>query len=502
MTTLFATGWEHGVSPTVAGGGLASAVVGSPTVNAASKYSGNYGLECNTISPASAYFSLVFTPHSKVTVSFRVKVVSTGGNPNFMLRMTGQTQWLYFAVRDSVTGCFALHDGTAYTNWAAYTTGTWYTIQFVFDGANKTVDGWINGVAQPQVVIANTNVYDSLDFGSISGATMDLCFDDLVVTDGAGTFPLASTYKVEGLLPTSDGTHNAGTVIQNQAGTVLNGGAAPAYSLLDELPMTSSADYVQQTGTGNYYAEVNFANIASGSILGVQAVLAYQGSTTTGDVADTRICLSGSSDFILYSGNMATTTLSYKSAQVSAPGGGWTQSSVNALTGRVGYATSVAGSTPYWQGLMLEVAYVPGDYTLAAGTGAFTLTGVAAAFIAPMVLTAETGVFTLTGIPAGLVGIGGSSMGLLLALHTSNALTSTNRLIAEPGVFTLTGNAADLIATYRLSAEPGVFTLTGKPTLFFWSGMSAYNPRRALVIQPENRTLVILREDRTYVVTA
>lgn len=61
MNTILITGWEHGVNPTTNGGGLASAVSGSPTVDAASKRSGGYGLHINVASAATQSQSIPFS---------------------------------------------------------------------------------------------------------------------------------------------------------------------------------------------------------------------------------------------------------------------------------------------------------------------------------------------------------------------------------------------------------------------------------------------------------
>lgn len=81
------------------------------------------------------------------------------------------------------------------------------------------------------------------------------------------------------------------------------------------------------------------------------------------------------------------------------------------------------------------------QYTLAAATGALTLTGNAANLEASHLLKADTGSFALTGNAA--------------------VLTKTIPLLAGTGVYNLTGNAANLEHGRLLKAETGVFSLTG-----------------------------------------
>ena len=76
------------------------------------------------------------------------------------------------------------------------------------------------------------------------------------------------------------------------------------------------------------------------------------------DAAEVRVHRGDGADVSIYSGDLSGTAQAYRGAMVTPPAGGWTKAAVNALTGRVGYATNVA-SAPYWDGLILEVAAGP-----------------------------------------------------------------------------------------------------------------------------------------------
>jgi hypothetical protein len=125
------------------------------------------------------------------------------------------------------------------------------------------------------------------------------------------------------------------------------------------------------------------------------------------------------------------------------------------------------------------------DYTLAAETASFTLTGIAAT-LKYSKLTAEVGTFALTGnaltltraerlvldtVAFDLTGIAANLKHGALVNAAPNqtfvltgndaALSAQHKLTAEVGTFTLTGNALTLTRGERLALDSGTFTLTG-----------------------------------------
>jgi hypothetical protein len=111
----------------------------------------------------------------------------------------------------------------------------------------------------------------------------------------------------------------------------------------------------------------------------------------------------------------------------------------------------------------LRKAAVGVHYTLAASTGSYSLTGVAAGLSASRRLSATTGSYALTGPAAQLRG-----HRRLLAQGASYALTApaallsvSRRLTAGLGAYVVSGPAANLRAHRRLTAAKGTYTFTG-----------------------------------------
>jgi hypothetical protein len=153
------------------------------------------------------------------------------------------------------------------------------------------------------------------------------------------------------------GTHLNPTRFQNNDNTAID---ANSWTRVDEVPATSTADYIKQITTGNTsYIELTFADTTETCINAVGAVIAYHSSAAGPNTGKTSI-FNGSTENIVYSGNMGTAGLTYRRATVSAGAGAWTAALVNALVARVGYSSDVS-PVPYWDALLLEYD-VPIDF--------------------------------------------------------------------------------------------------------------------------------------------
>lgn len=153
------------------------------------------------------------------------------------------------------------------------------------------------------------------------------------------------------------------------------------------------------------------------------------------------------------------------------------------------------GKRPYFDGAAQELGQIPivgtagTAYTLAAATGAFTLSGQAANLNRGIKTSGETGAFVLSGQDVSLLKgkklttetgtfiLTGQDIGTVRAIKMSaNAgaftlagqdvgLTRGKNLIAEAASYSLTGVDADLVLeinNYVLSADSGSFNLTGQ----------------------------------------
>ena len=149
---------------------------------------------------------------------------------------------------------------------------------------------------------------------------------------------------------------------------------ANSWQRLDDDPMTSGADYVRQTvpGSGSDYVELTFGDTSASCVVGVSGLVLYDAASNTGtNVARTSI-FDGTTERVVYLGDMSTTTLTYRSAIVAPAAAVWAPTAVNGLKARIGYSTD-ATPDPYWDALLLEVATgppaVPGVVTVTSTAG-------------------------------------------------------------------------------------------------------------------------------------
>jgi hypothetical protein len=176
-------------------------------------------------------------------------------------------------------------------------------------------------------------------------------YDDFIISQTSGDYPIGDG-KVLGLSPDAMGTSNDPS---SRLSTEAGAWGATTWNKLDEVPMTSTSDYVRQTvADTSAYLEMTFGDTAETCINAVQGELAYHAAGTTSNVNPKTSLFDSATERVVYQGNMATTTLSYKSAIVAPASGTWSQAKVNGLKARIGFAGSALGSQPDWDALMVE----------------------------------------------------------------------------------------------------------------------------------------------------
>jgi hypothetical protein len=256
----------------------------------------------------------------------------------------------------SGTQRFTLTAGTSTASSAAtVSAGTWYVIDLRYDlSANPNVASWqVDGVAQTGLSrAAAATTAAGFGFGATANASVYTAnFDDVFVADQSTAYPLGDG-RIVRLVPDSVGTHSGAANFRNDDGSAIN---ATSWQRLDEVPMTSTTDYVrQQANGGTSYLEFGFGNTGEACIRELSAVLAYHAATTAANNGKASV-FDGAAESIVYSGDMSSTAIQYANAILVPAAGRWTQSSVNGLVARVGYSTD-SNPNPYWDAIVIEAA--------------------------------------------------------------------------------------------------------------------------------------------------
>jgi hypothetical protein len=252
-----------------------------------------------------------------------------------------------------------IEDSTADLVGPVAVAGTWHRFDF---RSNISANPWVlamqvDGVDFGSVTRATAaSTHTRVRYGTNSAHTFTANYDDCVISVTSADYPIGDL-KVLSLVPTSDGTHvGPANSIEDQAGVdIVTPGYTTAWQLVDEWP-ANSTDYVAQAviGAGDY-AEVNFGNTSETTIHDVMGIAALRSATTSASNGTTKVIRSDATEITIFSGDMSETALHYKNILITRPGGGWTQSEVNALYARMGFSSD-ATPDPWWSALMLQYA--------------------------------------------------------------------------------------------------------------------------------------------------
>ena len=307
--------------------------------------------------------------------SFYFKVAAApAGNSNMMMAITTTNG----TVRMNATGTIAINWGaTTAATTTTYDDDAWHRVDWKVDTTanphtqSATIDG-VDSIGPITVANAAADITTIRVGSSVAGDDLTCIYDDWVCSATLADYPLGE-YVIKALVPTGDGTHNAGTnTIEDNAGADINGTSVTAYPLVDEWP-PNTTDYVMQsaTGAGNY-AEVTFDDV-TGSIDCVVGLAAIWSAGTGVNNGTVRIVDSTPATLIdIYSGDQSDTALRYQAATVPAPGGTWSADEVNGLVARMGFSTDVV-DVPRWSAIMIQYAQTPQTRLIVVNTIAATL---------------------------------------------------------------------------------------------------------------------------------
>lgn len=373
-TPIWITGWEHGVNPNSNGTGLGNTIAGTPTVVSTPVNSGAYSLRMIGDGVTAQSVQKTFSSPPQIAVArfyIRFSAYPSSATACMNFRLTTAATDVILTVSTAGVISAKVGAGTS-VNGPTLSLNTWYQIgiRANITTATWTCDWQIDGVAQTQATEASRPTNDTFAYWrlgtSSTSSTYTVFFDDAVLSATSADYPIGAG-GTEALVPTSDGTHVAGTnVMEDNAGTDI--GVTTAYDKIDAVPMSTATTYIRQAaiGTGNY-AEVVFGKLTRRkiNIIGANGLLAYTSGTTS---ANTGGCIMSKNNFVTdttiwgkagalsdYSDG-STASLFYKHAILD---GVFNVDQINSLKCRLGYAGD-ATPNPYWVNLMVEVAYSEG----------------------------------------------------------------------------------------------------------------------------------------------
>ena len=354
-SAVWLTGFEHG-AVSIAGGGLFTTMSATlPTADNVTFRNGAYSLRIADPNNTSTVFARkTFTATNVVVARFAIRLSALPGVNSSLVYVDSGTD-LVFGY-DTAAQKFTLTAGTSTTQSAStVSAGSWYLIDLRYDlRANPHLGDWrINGVAQTQISrAAAATTANAFGLGSTTNPSIYTAnYDDLFVANQLTAYPVGDG-RVVRLLVDGVGTHSTPGSFRNDDGSAIN---ATSWQRLDEVPMTSIADYVrQQTANAGHYLEFTHADTGETCIREISAVLAYHSQNAPANNGKTSV-FDGAIESIVLNGDMSETAIQYASTIATPASAPWSQAAVNGLLARVGFSTDVNGN-PYWDALMLEAA--------------------------------------------------------------------------------------------------------------------------------------------------
>ena len=235
--------------------------------------------------------------------------------------------------------------------------GTWYVIDMRISLAAdpRTIEWRIDGVSQPVATRSQSSgtISEIEWINKPDNALLNL--DDMIVSYTAGEYPIGNG-KILGLRPDGMGTSNPlGVLKENGIGDL----GANTYQLLDDVPMTSTADYVNQIDKNtSAYGEVTFQDTSETCVRAVMGIVG-QGEQDDDNVHGKTVSRDGSVERVVFDGSVGK-KLEHRWAMVTPAAATWTTAAVNGLRMRFGYSNNAKlgedKKNPRWQSLFYEYA--------------------------------------------------------------------------------------------------------------------------------------------------
>jgi hypothetical protein len=364
-------GFEHGLA--VAGvGGVYDTVNVSPTIVTTPVRTGARALELNPANTAERIGYTVANQVCTMAVYVRFETLPTADVDlmSFVGPASGTGRVQFINATDQIG--VRIFGSAAVVGGPTIVTGTWYRIVVEFD---TSADPYVirckvdNGTEFSQTAAIAAANQTSLRLGTEQvNQTFTAYYDDWLISVTDGDYEEISgwtSHEVEGLIPTSDGTHSisgANQMERSATGVDITDATTDAYELVNDRPLdTVPTDYINDVGTdAASYCEMVFENLTSAltDVAGVRGLAIDRESTNTGAAA-------GHSDVHLSDGTAVTpglmlssdspgVTVTCRKKMLDAPGGTWDTTEINGLLVRCGYGD---GAPDVWfSSFMVEVA--------------------------------------------------------------------------------------------------------------------------------------------------
>lgn len=345
-------------------------VTGSPTISTTTVRTGAAALRCNATGAATSLDRNIARRVVAGRVYFRIATLP--GSVAAFIRMPNANGNVDVECDSAGVITAKVGSGSRSSSAGTVSTGVWYRLDFLAETNTGTASLKIrlDGGTEQQ----STNAQTAADMTAIQNGwkgatTADIFFDDGLWGDATSDYPFGEG-TVEPFRPSADGTHSftAGDFGYNTAGANVATSATDVWSFVDDADMTSTADLIRQKvirSTG--YVEVAFgAAPHSWDAVAMAVVSSWHAAGTGADTIGMKLNDGGTLKNITDEAgdglsDVSNTTIAINEKIVQnrpSTGTAWTAAAIAAIKIRVGYSTDV-NAIPYWDGVLLEIAYGP-----------------------------------------------------------------------------------------------------------------------------------------------
>jgi hypothetical protein len=359
ITPVWMTGWENGVTTAAAASGLMNVDWNSAVTISADntvKRNGNYAMKIvRTSSNTGGRSRSVASSMVVFRIGLRFSTLPTGDLENILGVWSTNGNELnigYVSATKKLSVGFV--GSTQRTSTAALSANTWFLLDVRANyGANPhTADWQLDGVAQTQATKAAASETPAeiwLGPDGTESVAFTAWYDDFMISQTSGDYPLGDG-KILGLSPDAMGTSSDPSArLSTEAGAW----GSTTWNKLDDVPMTSTTDYIRQTVIdASAYLEATFADTTETCMNAVQGQVAYHASANAVNAAKTSL-FDGATERVIFNGDMGSAGILYGAAMAAPASGTWDQTKVNGLKARLGYSSDVTPN-PYWDALMVE----------------------------------------------------------------------------------------------------------------------------------------------------
>lgn len=350
------TGFEHG-RPGYSGNNLVPSGSGLSITGAAAR-NGAYGLRVNANRAAgNEWFMWPTAPRAGV-VRFALRLDALpSGNVSELYRMDTYSKSAlrigYVAATQSLRLTLnSAAGGSAAVQGPVVTAGAWQfvDVRYSVTGPQHSADWSVDGVAQDSAAVngAAESLY-YVRFGTTAYETFTASYDDVLVSNAVGDYPVGDG-RIGVLRPNA--ASSSSSALRDNDGTTVD---AASWARLDEIPATSTVDFIQQTAaSSSAYAQIAFEDTAEPCARAVRGYFTTHSQATNNANSAKLSFFDGARESVIKSGDWAANnTLSRDYSASVIPAGEWSQSALNGLVARFGYSTDVK-PVPILDGVLVE----------------------------------------------------------------------------------------------------------------------------------------------------